>query len=205
MHSMLYVYSIEYTQHDCIYVDRPSIAVVRLRTGYPCVYVVLRIYDKAALDVVSLPITPHAARPPALPVLRDSSLSPLPRSSVPWRSSHYGHGDKTNATEEATVWTTTARLDLRQLHDLNQKSPRTHPRMLCGPLRERTLSWMLIFATPLLSVAMFPKSPTWRALSVGAPCVCSNGLKCEPAETQPLLRSPSALSVVSGQFHGCIK
>lgn len=45
---------------------------------------------------------------------------------------------------------------------------------------------------------MFPRSPTWRAASVGAPCVFPKGLKCDPAEAQPEDRSPPALSTESG-------
>lgn len=48
-------------------------------------------------------------------------------------------------------------------------------------------------ATPFESLSMFPKSPACRFLSVGAPWVRLNGLKCGPAERQPLLKSPEAL------------
>lgn len=60
-----------------------------------------------------IPMTPHAALPPAFPVLRDSSFPPLPKSSVP-----YNGRDK--KTEESwillslTAWTTTARLTRKQ-------------------------------------------------------------------------------------------
>ena len=68
--------------------------------------------------------------------------------------------------------------------------------MLKAPFSEMRLSSNDKVATPFESVSMFPKSPTclfWRE-SPGDPCVTSNGLKWGPADKQPLLRSPAALS-----------
>ncbi len=46
------------------------------------------------------------------------------------------------------------------------------------------------FPLPLSSVLKLPRSPTWRVESEGAPCVLPKGLKCGPAEVQPLVLSP---------------
>ena len=70
--------------------------------------------------------------------------------------------------------------------------------MLSGPLREMRESSKEKVATPAASAAMLPRSPTCRLRSCGAPCVRSKGLKCGPADAQPLLRSPEALQIGHG-------
>lgn len=66
--------------------------------------------------------------------------------------------------------------------------------MLVRPFKEIKLSVKTKSATPDASLWMLPRSPTWRAVSFGAPCVLPYGLKWLPADRQPPLRSPDTLS-----------
>lgn len=61
-------------------------------------------------SIIRLPITPQATLPPALPVLRDSSLPPWPRSSVPCRTWIKNYLLRPT-NYKFTPWTTIARLD----------------------------------------------------------------------------------------------
>lgn len=77
----------------------------------------------------------------------------------------------------------------------------TYPMMLLAPLREITESCWFNETSPLPFDWRFPRSPTWRTLSLGAPWVWSNGLKWGPAEVHPLVRSPHWLNkLVSRQI-----
>ncbi len=50
------------------------------------------------------------------------------------------------------------------------------PRTLSGPISLTCSSVMEPFALPWPSVLKLPRSPTWRSLSAGAPCVLEKGL-----------------------------
>lgn len=69
----------------------------------------------------------------------------------------------------------------------------SYPTILYSPFSERSLSLKVNFATPLSSLSMFPRSPTCRSSSPGAPWFLLNGLKWAPAERHPPDRSPEAL------------
>lgn len=138
------------------------------------------------------PMTPQAARPPALPVLSDSSLSPFPRSSVPYiLMSMTGSPYMTRHSPCGEQWN-----DYRHALDMHtsRQVPTTYPTTLSGPFRVTSGSSMVNLASPCASLRMFPRSPTWRDASVGAPCASLEGLKCDPAEAQPEDRSPPVLS-----------
>lgn len=152
----------------------------------------------------SSPMTPHAALAPALPVLRDSSSLPRPRSSVPYNSGVRklhggGHGKCPRHATRRFVW------ESDQYNGISSMQPQsnTHPTMLSGPFSEIRWSSNVNFAAPLASLSMLPRSPTWRSPSVGAPCFLLYGLKCAPALRHPLDRSPATLAIVSGQRHYC--
>lgn len=67
------------------------------------------------------------------------------------------------------------------------------PTILSGPFSVSCSSSTSKTAIPDEFDWMFPKSPTCRSESVGAPCVFAKGLKCAPAEVQPFVASPRAL------------
>ena len=134
---------------------------------------------------------PQAGRVPALPVFLDSSLPPLPRSSVP-------------------EWTTTVRCEISVVVALSKGIGLT-PMTLSGPINLMSLSVVVPLPLPWASVLKFPRSPTWRISSVGAPCVLLCGLtivplyqpmsrlmclskihlQWGPADVQPLVLSPN--------------
>ena len=58
------------------------------------------------------------------------------------------------------------------------------PRILSGPISLTCLSVMLPLALPLPSVEKLPRSPTWRSLSSGAPCVLLRGLTVRRKDRQ---------------------
>jgi len=64
------------------------------------------------------------------------------------------------------------------------------PMTLCCPTNEIWLSVILTCVSSPLDSTL-PKSPTWRSLSSGPPCVLPVGLKCAPAVSHPLLKSPN--------------
>jgi len=66
------------------------------------------------------------------------------------------------------------------------------PKIEVGPYNLTNLSVIEPFAKPEASVLMLPKSPTWRFSSDGPPWVLEKGLKCGPAEVQPLVLSPNS-------------
>ena len=103
----------------------------------------------------AMPMTPHAGRPPALPVFLLSAWPPFPRSSVP-------------------ACTTTVR-----------------PRTLSGPISLMSLSSTEPFALPCPSVLKFPRSPTWRSESSGAPCSFWCGLTIVVLSVSVLLTADS--------------
>lgn len=59
-----------------------------------------------------------------------------------------------------------------------------------GPDKEIIESLNLSSTHPFTSACTFPRSPTWRTLSEGAPWSKFFGLKCAPAEMHPLVVSP---------------
>lgn len=65
--------------------------------------------------------------------------------------------------------------------------------MLKGPFKVMRLSLRAMVAVPYSSLSMFPRSPTCLIESEGAPWVLSYGLKCDPVDKHPLLRSPKEL------------
>lgn len=150
---------------------------------------------------------PQAGRPPALPVSFDCSWPPLPRSSVP-------------------SWTTIVRYQ-EPISFLLSFSKRVMnivlhtPKTLSGPISLMNLSVIVSLTLPWPSVLKFPRSPTWRSSSPGAPWVLLKGLtdssrrvshqilqssihrqvdkgsekssniQCGPADVQPLVLSPN--------------
>mmetsp|Transcript_40158 Transcript_40158/g.99400 ORF Transcript_40158/g.99400 Transcript_40158/m.99400 type:complete len:228 (-) Transcript_40158:35-718(-) len=109
-----------------------------------------------------MPMTPHARRAPALPVVLEvlpwvpiSEESPRPRSS-------------------SSSWMTTAR-----------------PTMELAPLRGICTSVMVKSHASAVAVTL-PRSPAWRSALVGAPCTILLGLKWGPVDMQPLVVSPNS-------------
>ena len=79
-------------------------------------------------------------------------------------------------------------------HKFKPNQEGAHPTILVRPFKEIKLSVRTKSATPDASLWMFPRSPTCRAVSFGAPCVFPYGLKWLPADRHPPLRSPDTLS-----------
>ena len=67
--------------------------------------------------------------------------------------------------------------------------------ILNGPFSVITLSVNEKLATPDELDWIFPRSPTCLFVSLGAPCVLLNGLKCAPADRHPEVASPSWLVI----------
>lgn len=67
---------------------------------------------------------------------------------------------------------------------------RVRPKIEFGPVREICESLISTLATPSALAITLPRSPACLLSSVGPPCVLPAGLKCGPAETQPLVLSP---------------
>lgn len=120
----------------------------------------------------SLKCLPHANRPPALPVVLLNSWPPFPRSS-------------------GSAWMTSVRPKTLKIINLNNANHVIITFYLKFPDNEICLSEMSTFATPPAAVT-FPKSPTCLSPSVGPPWVFPNGLKCAPADIQPLVPSPNS-------------
>ena len=144
------------------------------------------------------PMTPQAARPPALPVLRDSSLSPLPRSSVPYTTMGTTSYDAFRQTSTHCMEDNGTAAGVVQVYASSTQIPSTYPTTLSGPLRVTKESSIVNLASPCASLWMLPRSPTWRDVSLGAPCILLKGLKCDPAEAHPEDRSPPVLFNCSG-------
>lgn len=63
----------------------------------------------------------------------------------------------------------------RRMKQNSARDTRT-PKTLSGPINLTCSSVMVPSALPCPSVWKLPRSPTWRSLSVGAPCVLEKGL-----------------------------
>ena len=69
--------------------------------------------------------------------------------------------------------------------------------MLKSPFREIKASVNTKEDVPYSSLWMFPRSPTCLTASEGAPWVLPYGLKCDPVDMHPFVRSPVELSLES--------
>jgi len=109
------------------------------------------------------------------------------------------NGTTSNMKRHHTAWTTTARLaNGNEFHTIEHGSIYiyiAYPTMLVGPFKEMKLSLKEMVAVPYSSLSMFPRSPTCLTESEGAPWLLPYGLKCDPVETQPSLRSPRELLI----------
>jgi hypothetical protein len=139
-------------------------------------------------------MTPQAARPPAFPVLRDSSLLPWPRSSIPCETVSKEPCQHGKSSYRVNHHGPSTRVNYDEFH-IKYHISMSYPRMLKGPFKEIKLSVKEMVAVPYSSLSMFPRSPTCLTESEGAPWVLSYGLKCEPVDRHPPLKSPRELLV----------
>ena len=109
----------------------------------------IHVGDMNCQNMICLPMTPQATLPPALPVFRDSSLPPRPRSSVPCRT-WVKNSILRSSNYKCTAWTTIARLTWnvnKALFYTNNR--RSSPNNTCGSVKgdNRILDCELCFSS----------------------------------------------------------